>query len=182
MSLLERILDSFSLFCYPMLPILCYRYVSISAEFLGFRGKKLKKAAKNSKKCRVLGPKTSDFLGTNLRTFDAKPPYFVAKKSDVSGFPAGNAAKIPLFPILRYLGPKQGVVASEALLRALTTGFGRLEESGNGRRKKLHTRPVAPNPRHGLWPWISSLDFILRFLAMAMIEQVDFVFFLLAWQ
>ena len=30
--------------------------------------------------------------------------------------------------------------------------------------------------------WFTALDFILRFLAMAMIEQVDFVFFLLAWQ
>ena len=148
MSLLERILDSFLLFCYPMLPILCCRYVSISAEFRGFRGKKLKKSGEKFKKCRVLGPKISDFLGTNLRTFDAKPPYFVAKKSDVSGFPAGNAAKIPLFPILRYLGPRLGVVASVALLSPLTTGVGRLEESGNGRRKILHTRPVAPNPRH----------------------------------
>ena len=178
MSLLERILDSFLLFCYPMLPISCCRYVSISVEFLGFRGKKLKKAAKNSKKCRVLGPKTSDFLGTNLRTFDAKPPYFVAKKSDVSGFPAGNAAKIPLFPILRYLGPRLGVVASVALLRALTTGFGRLEASGKRASENIaHSSGCSESEA-----WFTALDFILRFLAMAMIEQVDFVFFLLAWQ
>ena len=45
------------------------------------------------------GAKTSDFLGTNLRTFDAKPPYFVAKKSDVSGFPAGKCRKIPNIPL-----------------------------------------------------------------------------------
>ena len=93
----------------------------ITAEFIGFHGKKLKKCGGKFIKCRVLWPKTSDFLGTNLRTFHAKPPYFVAKKSDVSGFPAGNVAKIPLFPILRYFGAKQGVVASEAILSPLTT-------------------------------------------------------------
>ena len=160
MSLLERILDSFSLFCYPMLPILCYRYVSISVEFLGFRGKKLKKAAKNSKKCRVLGPKTSDFLGTNLRTFHAKPPYFVAKKSDVSGFPAGNVAKIPLFPILRYFGAKQGVVASEAILSPLTTGGGRLGRPENRRRKILHTLSFRPESVASfLWRFPESSGF-----------------------
>ena len=98
----------------------------ITAEFIGFHGKKLKKCGGKFIKCRVLWPKTSDFLGTNLRTFHAKPPYFVAKKSDVSGFPAGNVAKIPLFPILRYFGAKQGVVASEAILSPLTTGAGGL--------------------------------------------------------
>ena len=103
MSLLERILDSFSLFCYPMLPILCYQYVSISAEFLGFRGKKLKKAAKNSKKCRVLGPKTSDFLGTNLRTFDAKPPYFWQRS--------------PMFPVFRPEMPQNPPVPDFAIFR-----------------------------------------------------------------
>ena len=31
--------------------------------------------------------KTSDFFDTNLRTFEAKPPYFYLKKSDVSHLP-----------------------------------------------------------------------------------------------
>ena len=104
-----------------MLSIVWDRHMPITAEFIGFHGKKLKKCGGKFIECRVLWPKTSDFLGTNLRTFHAKPPYFVAKKSDVSGFPAGNVAKIPLFPILRYFGAKQGVVASEAILSPLTT-------------------------------------------------------------
>ena len=81
----------------------------ITAEFIGFHGKKLKKCGGKFIKCRVLWPKTSDFLGTNLRTFDAKPPYFVAKKSDVSGFPVGKCRKIPnipLFPDFAIFGAK----------------------------------------------------------------------------
>ena len=31
--------------------------------------------------------KTSDFFEANLRTFNAKPPYFLSKKSDVLHFP-----------------------------------------------------------------------------------------------
>ena len=83
MSLLERILDSFLLFCYPMLPILCYRYVSISAELRGFRGKKLKKCGEKFRKCRVLGQKhrtswaqTSVLLMQNLRTLWQRSPMF----------------------------------------------------------------------------------------------------------
>ena len=49
---------------------------------------KTKKCGEKSGKSRVLGSKTSDFLGTNIRTFDVKHRYFVAKKSDVSVFPA----------------------------------------------------------------------------------------------
>ena len=71
----------------------------------------------------------------------------MAKKSDVSCFPAGNVAKIPLSPILRYFDAGYAVVASEALLGPLTTGSGRLKASENGRRKKLHTRPITLNPR-----------------------------------
>lgn len=71
----------------------------------------------------------------------------MAKKSDVFGFPAENDAKIPLSPILRYFGTSQVLVASEALLGPLTTGSGRLKASENGRRKKLHTRPITLNPR-----------------------------------
>ena len=56
----------------------------------------LKKHGKIDTECRVWDSKTSDFSGTNIRTFDAKPPYFHAKKSDVSGFPVGNGAKIIL--------------------------------------------------------------------------------------
>ena len=61
------------------------------------------KTAKIAQKMPCFGAKTSDFFGKNIRTFHGKHPYFVAKKSDVSCFPAGNAAKIPLSPILRYL-------------------------------------------------------------------------------
>ena len=116
----------------------------ITAEFIGFHGKKLKKCGGKFIKCRVLWPKTSDFLGTNLRTFHAKPPYFVAKKSDVSGFPAGNGAKIPLFLILRYFGAKQGVVASEAILSPLTKWFGRAGGIWKRTLEKLHTRLLVP--------------------------------------
>ena len=78
------------------------------------------------------GAKTSDFFGKNIRTFHGKHPYFVAKKSDVSCFPAGNAAKIPLSPILRYFDAGYAVVASEALLGPLTTGSGNWKLFENG--------------------------------------------------
>ena len=61
------------------------------------------------KKMPCFGAKTSDFFEANLRTFDAKPPYFVAKKSDVFGFPAGKCRKIPnipLFPDFAIFGAK----------------------------------------------------------------------------
>ena len=94
-SLLERILDSF----FAVLLSNVANFVLSVCIDIGriprISRQKTKKCGEKFKKCRVLGPKTSDFLGTNLRTFDAKPPYFVAKKSDVSGFPAGNAAKSP---------------------------------------------------------------------------------------
>ena len=85
------------------------------------------------------GAKTSDFLGTNIRTFHAKPPYFVAKKSEVSGFQPGNGTKIPFQPILRYFRTGQGTKAFEALLDPLTTQYERLKAYENGRRKILHT-------------------------------------------
>ena len=152
-------MDRILLFCHPVLSIVWDRHMPITAEFIGFHGKKLKKCGGKFIKCRVLWPKTSDFLGTNLRTFHAKPPYFVAKKSDVSGFPAGNVAKIPLFPILRYFGAKQGVVASEALLRALTTGFGRLEASGKRASENIaHSSGCSESEA-----WFTALDFILGF-------------------
>ena len=66
-----------------------------SAEFFGFRGKNLKKQGKKFTKSRIGEAKTSDFFDTNIRTFDAKHPYFVPKKSDVSCFPAENGAKMP---------------------------------------------------------------------------------------
>ena len=50
--------------------------------------------------------KTSDFFDTNLRTFEAKPPYFCLKKSDVFLLPKHNTlllrkkcfCKKPTFP------------------------------------------------------------------------------------
>ena len=86
------------------------------------------------------GAKTSDFFEANIRTFRAKHRDFVAKKSDVFIFPAGNAVKsrnIPHFPILRYLDPRQVVVDSEALLSPLTMGGGRLEAAVKRRRKNI---------------------------------------------
>ena len=132
----------------------------ISADFIRFCGKKLKKHGKKCRKMPYFGSKTSDFLDRNIRTFDAKPPYFVAKKSDVSGFPAGNGAKIPLFPILRYFGAKQGVVASEAILSPLTTGGGRLGRPENRRRKILHTLSFRPESVASfLWRFPESSGF-----------------------
>ena len=37
--------------------------------------------------------KTSDFFDANLRTFDAKPPYFCPKKSDVFVFRKKNSVQ-----------------------------------------------------------------------------------------
>mgnify|MGYP000179286862 CR=1 FL=1 len=59
-----------------------------------------------------------------------KHPYFRGKTSVLCvkevrcfRFSARKWHKNPLFPILRYFGTRQGVVASEALLSPLTTGF-----------------------------------------------------------
>ena len=125
------------------------------------------------------------FRAKNIGLLGHKPPYFRCKTSVLCGkevrcfrFSGRKCRKIPLSPILRYFGPKQGVVASEALLRALTTGFGRLEASGKRASENIaHSSGCSESEA-----WFTALDFILRFLAMAMIEQVDFVFFLLAWQ
>ena len=95
MSLLERILDDFSAFCHLSLSFFQIRNALTSAEFIGFRGKNLKNRAKKFTKSRLGEAKTSDFFDTNIRTFDAKHPYFVPKKSDVSCFPAENGAKMP---------------------------------------------------------------------------------------
>ena len=56
---------------------------------------KLQKLRRKIHKMPCSGTKTSDFFDTNIRTFKAKHPYFVAKKSDVSAFPPGNGTKIP---------------------------------------------------------------------------------------
>ena len=100
------------------------------------------------------GAKTSDFLGTNLRTFDAKPPYFVAKKSDVSGFPAGKCRKIPnipLFPDFAIFGAKASRGGFRGHSQRVNDGVMKAELTVNGRWKKLHTRPfsVIPTPYFG---------------------------------
>ncbi|MCI7779692.1 MAG: hypothetical protein MR517_01275 [Bacteroidales bacterium] len=114
-------------------------YVYISRKQRILRQNTSENASKN-KKMPYFGAKTSDFLGTNIRTFHAKPPYFVAKKSEVSGFQPGNGTKIPFQPILRYFRTGQGTKAFEALLDPLTTQYERLKAYENGRRKILHTR------------------------------------------
>ena len=68
--------------------------------------------------------KTSDFFGTNIRTFGAKYRNFVSKKSDVSAFPVENAGNNPFSPILQYFGTVMPSVASVALLGALTKVVG----------------------------------------------------------
>ena len=68
--------------------------------------------------------KTSDFFGTNIRTFGAKYRNFVSKKSDVSAFPVENAGNNPFSPILQYFGTVMPSVASVALLGVLTTVVG----------------------------------------------------------
>ena len=73
-----------------------------------FAAKSPKRAKKHAKRP-VLGQKTSDYFGINIRTFPSKPPYFVAKKSDVFGFPAekrGKIPDIPLFPDFAIFGAK----------------------------------------------------------------------------
>ena len=77
-----------------------------TAEFIGFCGKKYLKQPQKQAKRLILCPKTSDLEGKNIRTFHGKHPCFVAKKSDVFGFPVGKCAKIPISPILQYFGTR----------------------------------------------------------------------------
>ena len=100
------------------------------------------------------GSKTSDFLDRNIRTFDAKPPYFVAKKSDVSGFPAGKCRKIPNIPLFSdfaIFGAKASRGGFRGHSQRVNDGVMKAELTVNGRWKKLHTRPLAsiPTPYFG---------------------------------
>ena len=93
-----------------VLDILPYGYVNHEvwslvdiSRFRRFLRQITSKTRENVKKMPCFGAKTSDFLGTNLRTIDAKPPYFVAKKSDVFGFPAGKCRKkLQYSPLSRF--------------------------------------------------------------------------------
>ena len=106
------------------------------------------------------------FRAKNIGLLGHKPPYFRCKTSVLCGkevrcfrFSGRKCRKIPLSPILRYFGPKQGVVASEALLRALTTGFGRLEASGKRASENIaHSSGCSESEA-----WFTALDFILGF-------------------
>ncbi len=68
--------------------------------------------------------KTSDFFGTNIRIFGAKHRHFASKKSDVSVFPGGKGLKNGFFLILQYFGTVMSLLASVALLGALTKVVG----------------------------------------------------------
>ena len=72
------------------------------------------------------GPKTPDFSGTNIRTFEAKPRNFALKKSDVFRIPKGKRRKTapewritPLLRVMQNIRTSHGVVASDGLLKAL---------------------------------------------------------------
>ena len=85
------------------------------------------KKRQNRREMRTFFAKTSDFLGINLRTFDAKHRNFPSKKSDVFTFPAGKSRKnaekrhqMPTKLILQYFGPKEVAVTSDGLLGALS--------------------------------------------------------------
>ena len=111
MSLLERILVEILMFCHSKMSIVWVLVVLISGEFIGFRGKKLKKCGEKFRKCRVLGQKhrtswaqTSVLLMQNLRTLWQRSPMF-------SVFRPENAVKspnIPLFPDFAIFGTKAG--------------------------------------------------------------------------
>ena len=58
-----------------------------------FCGKTDEKPFGKAGKKPVFRLKTSDFLGTNIRTFEAKPRMFALKKSDVFVFPDGKRPK-----------------------------------------------------------------------------------------
>ena len=88
------------------------------------------------------------FEGKNIGLLWHKPPYFRGKTSVLCGrevrcFPfSGRKLRVnPSFPVLRYFRPRQGVVASVALLGPLTTWSGRENIAENARRKKLHIPP-----------------------------------------
>ena len=83
-----RILPSMGINCFDSTHAECGRIHRILRQNL------LKEQKKHAKRP-VLGQKTSDYFGINIRTFPSKPPYFVAKKSDVFGFPAEKRAETP---------------------------------------------------------------------------------------
>ena len=83
-----RILPSMGINCFDSIHAECGRIHRILRQ-------KSHKTAKKHAKRPVLGQKTSDYFGINIRTFPSKPPYFVAKKSDVFGFPAEKRAETP---------------------------------------------------------------------------------------
>ena len=101
------------------------------------------KTAKKHAKRPVLGQKTSDYFGINIRTFPSKPPYFVAKKSDVFGFPAEKRAETPFSRFCNISDRGQGLVASEALLSPLTMGVG-----GPEGHRKQPTENIAHSLSH----------------------------------
>ena len=82
-SLLERILAAFSTFCHPVLSILWYWCVQISAEFVWKCGKKLKNAAKSLEnavflvqKHRTSWAQTSVLLKWNIGSLWQRSPMF----------------------------------------------------------------------------------------------------------
>ena len=95
-----------------------------------FCGKTDEKPFGKAGKKPVFRLKTSDFLGTNIRTFEAKPRNFMCKMSDVSVFPPenrrkyrGKAAKMPNASFWRYFGARFSLLGFEALLGPLSAGF-----------------------------------------------------------
>ena len=123
---------------FGILPSLVVNYeVSVSADI----GCIHRFSRKKTKKMRRKIYKMPCFRAKNIGLLGHKPPYFCCKTSVLCGkevrcfrFSGWERRKIPLFPILRYFGTRQGVVASEALLSPLTTWSG---EAGDIRKRTL---------------------------------------------
>ena len=65
-------------------------FMQCSALRHRFCSKTNQEKRQNRREMRTFFAKTSDFLGINLRTFDAKHRNFASKKSDVFTFPAAK--------------------------------------------------------------------------------------------
>ena len=142
------------MFCHLKMSIVWIWIVLISGEFIGFRGKKIKKCGKKFRKCRVLGQKhrtswaqTSVLLMQNLRTLWQRSPMF-------SVFRPENAVKIPNIPLFldfAIFGSKASRGGFRGHSQRVNDGVMKAELTVNGRWKKLHTRPfsVIPTPYFG---------------------------------
>ena len=146
------------MFCHLKMSIVWIWIVLISGEFIGFRGKKLKKCGKKFRKCRVLGQKhrtswaqTSVLLMQNLRTLWQRSPMFPVFRPEMPQNPP-----VPDFAIFRtkagcggFRGPSQGVNDG-------------VREAG-GIRKRASENIAHSSGCSESEAWFTALDFILGF-------------------